>query len=256
MRLPSNRKAKNQDYLAIVRKYHFLFLKSQYVKAPIRHLLYKQPYTMPNTNDYPFLVPFFVVDSYHKKQIWIKFSQIDTTPSAPPSDYNLIPDVFIPTKYHDIIPKDPIYVNNRYVVPGSREWFTYMYNVDESFYPLEDKTARYNRKGKYIARRPIYRTQVSDEYVPTHIVEKTQQQRIEKLKADALIKEATYHGTTPKHYYSRTNTVTSLTNASNSFHSRMPNYLAKRKENYEYSFSNAMLDKNLNKFLKNNNLRT
>ncbi|CAB5165817.1 hypothetical protein RhiirA5_427361 [Rhizophagus irregularis] len=147
-------------------------------------------------------------------------------------------------------------MNNHYVVPGSREWFTYMYNVDESFYPLEDKTARYNRKGKYIARRPIYCTQVSNEYVPTHIVEKTQQQRIEKLKADALIKEATYHGTTPKHYYSRTNIVTSLTNASDSFHSRMPNYLAKRKENYEYSFSNAMLDKNLNKFLKNNNLRT
>ncbi|GET65023.1 hypothetical protein GLOIN_2v1781456 [Rhizophagus irregularis DAOM 181602=DAOM 197198] len=170
MQLPSNRKAKNQDYLAIVRKYCFLFLKSQYVKAPIRYLLYKQPYTIPNANDYP---------------------QIDTTPSAPPSDYNPIPDVFIPTKYHDIILKDPIY-------------------------------------------------------------KKTQQQRIEKLKADALIKEATYHGTTPKHYYSHTNTVTSLTNASDSFYSRMPNYLAKRKENHEYSFSNATLDKNLNKFLKNN----
>ncbi|GBC40990.2 hypothetical protein GLOIN_2v1483925 [Rhizophagus irregularis DAOM 181602=DAOM 197198] len=100
MQLPSNRKAKNQDYLAIVRKYCFLFLKSQYVKAPIRYLLYKQPYTIPNANDYP---------------------QIDTTPSAPPSDYNPIPDVFIPTKYHDIILKDPIYVNNRYVVPGFHE---------------------------------------------------------------------------------------------------------------------------------------
>uniref|UniRef100_U9SR87 Uncharacterized protein n=1 Tax=Rhizophagus irregularis (strain DAOM 181602 / DAOM 197198 / MUCL 43194) TaxID=747089 RepID=U9SR87_RHIID len=113
MQLPSNRKAKNQDYLAIVRKYCFLFLKSQYVKAPIRYLF-----------------------------------QIDTTPSAPPSDYNPIPDVFIPTKYHDIILKDPIYVNNRYVVPGFHE------------------------KGKYIVRRPIYRTQFSDEYIPTHIVEK------------------------------------------------------------------------------------
>ncbi|POG57870.1 hypothetical protein GLOIN_2v1735928, partial [Rhizophagus irregularis DAOM 181602=DAOM 197198] len=39
MRLPSNREAKNQDYLAIARKYRFLFLKSQYVKVPIRHLL-------------------------------------------------------------------------------------------------------------------------------------------------------------------------------------------------------------------------
>uniref|UniRef100_U9UJL4 DUF8211 domain-containing protein n=1 Tax=Rhizophagus irregularis (strain DAOM 181602 / DAOM 197198 / MUCL 43194) TaxID=747089 RepID=U9UJL4_RHIID len=50
MRLPSNRKAKNQDYLAIARKYHFLFLKSQYVKVPVRHLLYKHPHmTLPLT---------------------------------------------------------------------------------------------------------------------------------------------------------------------------------------------------------------
>ncbi|CAG8755034.1 10141_t:CDS:2, partial [Rhizophagus irregularis] len=222
MRLPSNRKAKNQDYLAIARKYHFLFLKSQYVK----------------------------------KQIMTKLSQVPTAPLAPPADYNPIPDMFIPSKYHDIIPKDPIYVNDRYVVPGSREWFTYMYNFDESFYPEEDKTAHYDRKGKYIPRRPIYRSQVIGNYVPTHIVEKAQTESLEKLKATALRKESAYYGTTPKHYYSRFNTIKSLTEASDNFHTRIPKYLAKRKENHEYGFSNATLDKHLTKFLKNNRLQT
>ncbi|EXX53209.1 uncharacterized protein OCT59_025478 [Rhizophagus irregularis] len=254
MRLPSNREAKNQDYLAIARKYRFLFLKSQYVKVPIRHLLYKYAHTIPNADDYPFLVPFFAIDANHKKQIMTKLSQVPTALSAPPSDYNPIPDIFIPSKYHDIIPKDPIYVNDRYVVPGSREWFTYMYNFDESFYPLEDKTTRYDRKGKYIPRYPIYRSQVIGNYVPTHIVEKAQKQSLEKLKAVALRKESAYYGTTPKHYYSQINTIKSLTEASDNFHTCIPKYLAKRKENYEYGCSNATLDKNLTKFLKNNRL--
>ncbi|PKB95204.1 hypothetical protein RhiirA5_437159 [Rhizophagus irregularis] len=50
-----------------------------------------------------------------------RLNQKVTTPSAPPPDYNLILDVFIPIKYHDIIPKDPIYENGRYVVSGSRK---------------------------------------------------------------------------------------------------------------------------------------
>ncbi|PKB93361.1 hypothetical protein RhiirA5_441493, partial [Rhizophagus irregularis] len=130
MRLPPNRKASNQDYLAIARKYCFLFMNSQYVKSPVRHLLYKQCDSIPNADDYSFLVPYFAMDFNYKQQIMTKLTQASssTGPSAPPENYNPIPDVFIPKKYHDIIPKDPIYVNDRYVVPGSREWFTYMYN--------------------------------------------------------------------------------------------------------------------------------
>ncbi|CAG8767158.1 8169_t:CDS:2, partial [Rhizophagus irregularis] len=229
MRLPSNRKAKNQDYLAIARKYRFLFLKSQYVKVPVRHLLYKHSNKIPNADDYPFLVPFFAMDANHKKQIMTKLSHVPTAPLAPPADYNPIPDMFIPSKYHDIIPKDPIYVNDRYVIPGS--W-------------------------KYIPRRPIYRSQVVGNYVLTHIVEKAQIKSLEKLKAIALRKESAYHGTTPKHYYSRINTIKSLTEASDNFHTRIPNYLVKRKENHDHGSSNATLDKYLTKFLKNNRLRT
>ncbi|PKB97874.1 hypothetical protein RhiirA5_384354 [Rhizophagus irregularis] len=214
--------------------------------------------SIPNADDYPFLVPYFAMDSNHKKQIMTKLTQASssTSPSAPPNNYNPIPDVFIPKKYHDIIPKDPIYVNNRYVIPGSREWFTYMYNVDESYYPPESSTPCYNAKGKYVARTPIYRSGVVENFVPSHIVEKFQLRRLEKLKEDALIKEAAYYGTTSKHYNARANTIKSITDASYYFHERTPGYLAKRQQNHNFSFSNATLDKNHNKALKKNNLRT
>ncbi|CAB5347118.1 unnamed protein product [Rhizophagus irregularis] len=59
-------------------------------------------------------------------------------------------------------------------------------------------------------------------YVPSHIVEKSQQHRINRLKLEA---EATYHGMTPKHYNAHVNNIASLTHASESFHSYIPNYL-------------------------------
>ncbi|PKB95521.1 hypothetical protein RhiirA5_436561 [Rhizophagus irregularis] len=41
--------------------------------------------------------------------------------------------MFIPHKYRNIIPKDPIYDNNgNFIIPGSREWFTYIYNLHRS----------------------------------------------------------------------------------------------------------------------------
>ncbi|CAB4416246.1 unnamed protein product [Rhizophagus irregularis] len=44
--------------------------------------------------------------------------------------YDPFPDMFIPYKYRDIIPKDPIYTDTGdYIVPGSRSWFTYMCNL-------------------------------------------------------------------------------------------------------------------------------
>ncbi|CAB5392813.1 unnamed protein product [Rhizophagus irregularis] len=258
MRLPSNRKANNHYYLAIAHKYHFLFVKSQHVHVPIRHLLYKYSDSIPKADDYPFLVPYFAMDSNHKKQIMTRLNQASssTSPSAPPDNYNPIPEIYIPEKYHDIIPKDPIYVDDRYVVPGSREWFTYMYNVDESYYPPESNTPKYNRKGKYIPRTPIYRSGIVENFVLSHIVTKAQQERTKNLKADVSLTEAAYYGTTPKHYLARVNTIKSLTDASDSFHSRIPNYLAKREENHRHGFSNTTLDKHLTKFVRNNNLRT
>ncbi|CAB4389861.1 unnamed protein product [Rhizophagus irregularis] len=258
MHLPSNRKATNQDYLAIARKYRFLFLKSQYVNTPIRHLLYKHSDSIPTANDYPFLVPYFAMDSNHKKQIMTRLTNASTStgPSAPPDDYNPIPDIYIPEKYHDIIPKDPIYVDDRYIVPGSREWFTYMYNVDESYYPAESKTPKYDRKGKYIPRNPIYRSGVVENFVPSHIVTKAQRARPKKLKMVVSLTEAAYHGTTPKHYPTRINEIEILTEATDSFHKRIPHYLAKRAENHRIGSSTTSMDKSLTKFLRNNNLRS
>uniref|UniRef100_U9U9B2 DUF8211 domain-containing protein n=1 Tax=Rhizophagus irregularis (strain DAOM 181602 / DAOM 197198 / MUCL 43194) TaxID=747089 RepID=U9U9B2_RHIID len=258
LRPPPDHKVNNQDYLAIARRHHFLFMKSQKINAPVRHLSYKQCDSILNANDYSFLVPYFTTDFNHKQQIMTKLTQASssTGPSAPPENYDPIPDVFIPKKYHDIIPKDPIYVNNRYVVPGSREWFTYMYNVDESYYPPESSTPRYNAKGKYIARTPIYRSGVVENYVPSYIVEKSQLRRMEKIREEALTKEAAYHGTTFKHYNARANIIKSLTDASFHFHERTPSYLARRLENHNSGFSNTTLDKNHNKGLKKNNLRT
>ncbi|EXX72643.1 hypothetical protein RirG_067450 [Rhizophagus irregularis DAOM 197198w] len=258
MRLPPDRKATNQDYLAIARKYRFVFMKNQKVKIPIRHLSYKQCDSIPNADDYSFLVPYFATDFNHKQQIMTKLTQASssTGPSAPPENYNPIPDVFIPKKYHDIIPKDPIYMNNRYVVPGSREWFTYMYNVDESYYPPESSTPRYNAKGKYVARTPVYRSGVVENYIPSHIVEKSQLRRTEKIKADALTIEAAYHGTTPKHYNTHANIIKSITDASYYFHESTPGYLAKRKQIHDSGLSIDMLDKKHNKAIKNHNLHT
>ncbi|PKC56077.1 hypothetical protein RhiirA1_474547 [Rhizophagus irregularis] len=90
MRLPPGRPAQNSDYLAIARKYRFIFLKNQYVKNSIRHLSYKKVFTEPNPEDYPFLVPFYA-----------------TNPPNQIAPYNPIPNMFIPEKYRDIIPKDP-----------------------------------------------------------------------------------------------------------------------------------------------------
>ncbi|POG53561.1 hypothetical protein GLOIN_2v1740304 [Rhizophagus irregularis DAOM 181602=DAOM 197198] len=67
----------------------------------------------------------------------------------------------------------------------------------------------------------VHRSQVIGNYVPTHIVEKAQTESLEKLKATALRKESAYYGTTPKHYYSRFNTIKSLTEASDNFHTRI-----------------------------------
>jgi len=257
MRLPANRKAKNRDYLTIARKYRFIFLKSQYVKAPIRHLLYKRSNTCPNANDYPFMVPFFMTNSFHKKKFISHLNNSTRSgPSAPPSNFNPIPDMFIPMKYRDIIPKNPIYVDNQYVAPGSREWFTYLYNLDNSFYPSGRPAPCFNRKGKMVVQQSSIRYDGLGIYVDYFTVQKSQETLSDRIRMNALTKDATYHGTTPKHYTDRRNEIESLTHSTNSFHSYIPNYLELRQQKANQGLNQASLDKKLNKFLTNNNLRT
>ncbi|PKY62058.1 hypothetical protein RhiirA4_432255, partial [Rhizophagus irregularis] len=136
--------AQPSDYLATARRYKFIFLKNQYIKFPIRHLVYKKAFTEPNPDDYPFLVPYYAKRHPNENKTWKNIKTLSKHLNQPitpkitpkPSDttepFNPIPDMFIPEKYRDIIPKDPIYVNDRFITPGSREWFTYMYNLEKS----------------------------------------------------------------------------------------------------------------------------
>lgn len=40
--------------------------------------------------------------------------------------------MFIPHKYRDIIPTEPLYTpDGVFIVPGSREWFTYMSTLEK-----------------------------------------------------------------------------------------------------------------------------
>ncbi|EXX56844.1 hypothetical protein RirG_212550 [Rhizophagus irregularis DAOM 197198w] len=134
----------HQAILATARKHKFIFLKNQYIKFPIRHLVYKKSFIEPNPEDYPFLVPFYAKRHLNENKTWKNINTLSKhlnppTPSKitpkPPDvtePFNPIPNMFIPKKYRDIIPKDPIYVNNCFITPGSREWFTYMYNLEKS----------------------------------------------------------------------------------------------------------------------------
>ncbi|CAB4396471.1 unnamed protein product [Rhizophagus irregularis] len=51
--------------------------------------------------------------------------------------------MFIPHKYRNIIPKEPLYTEEGvYIIPGSREWFTYMYNLHINLPPPLTKAQR------------------------------------------------------------------------------------------------------------------
>ncbi|PKY61940.1 hypothetical protein RhiirA4_487609 [Rhizophagus irregularis] len=105
MRLPPGRTAQNSDYLAIARKYRFIFLKNQYVKNS-------------NSNDKKTWKNIKSLSKHLKQPIP---PPISTDPIHMTEPYNPIPNMFIPEKYQEIIPKDAIYVNDHFVIPGSRE---------------------------------------------------------------------------------------------------------------------------------------
>ncbi|PKY60246.1 hypothetical protein RhiirA4_430979 [Rhizophagus irregularis] len=97
----------------ISRRCKFLFSGVPSLKIPIKHLQYKKAQDTPWQKDYNFLLPYDGL-----------------IPTVAP--YNPKPKGFIPVKYRDIIPPDPIYsTNGSFIVPGSREWFTYMYNLEK-----------------------------------------------------------------------------------------------------------------------------
>ncbi|CAB4442916.1 unnamed protein product [Rhizophagus irregularis] len=264
MRLPPGHTAQHSDYLSIARKYHFIFLKSQYVKNAIRHLSYKKAFTILNADDYPFLVPYYAKNppqeykirknvktlTKHLKQSDLPSSSID--PIHLIEGFNLILDMFIPEKYSNIIPKDPIYVNDSFVVPGSREWFTYyMYNLEKSITEQKesDSYEKARREWDRLAKEGC--ELAAAESQQRHAIERAQV----KEKLDAKTKEALYHGTSLKHYPARSKRIKSLTHSTDKFHNYIPNYLEKRESLRQKNQSRKCLNITLAKFLRTNNIR-
>ncbi|PKY60053.1 hypothetical protein RhiirA4_517101 [Rhizophagus irregularis] len=126
--------------LCVAQKYRFLFLKSQFVNKPVKHLMYNHGLV---SDLYGFRTPHYYSTANHAngwtdgRPIAQSHARLHSTYSIFPNtnqswvqEYNPYPDMFIPHKYRDIIPKDPLYTNlGIYIVPGSCTWFTYMSNL-------------------------------------------------------------------------------------------------------------------------------
>ncbi|PKB93471.1 hypothetical protein RhiirA5_441201 [Rhizophagus irregularis] len=108
--------------------------------------------------------------------------------------------MFIPIKYRDIILPDPIYDNfGSFIVPGSREWFTYMYQLDLD---TRDECLRKADDIKFAAR--IDELTASSEadklHYKHHLEERSKNIANLQIQEDIRIQDlAIYHGTSPKH---------------------------------------------------------
>ncbi|GET65560.1 hypothetical protein GLOIN_2v1614013 [Rhizophagus irregularis DAOM 181602=DAOM 197198] len=86
--------------------------------------------------NYGFVTPYRIDQHNNQKKL---ISSATFTNEYSPKVFHTVapywpyPDMFIPHKYRNIIPKDLIYNNKgNFIIPGSREWFTYMYNLHQS----------------------------------------------------------------------------------------------------------------------------
>ncbi|GBC26931.1 uncharacterized protein OCT59_021021 [Rhizophagus irregularis] len=120
-------------------------------------------------------------------------------------EYDPYPDMFIPHKYRDIIPKDPLYTDTGdYITPGSRSWFTYMSNLHRRL-----SSATTSQKRNYLLQSAQERERETRELLQ---------------KEQAIKAEARFHGTSV-HTLSRRRRVSNmLTGKTRHFHERM-NYL-------------------------------
>ncbi|PKY53157.1 hypothetical protein RhiirA4_471209 [Rhizophagus irregularis] len=132
--------------------------------------------------------------------------------------------MFIPEKYRDIIPKDPIYVNNRFIIPGSCEWFTYMYNLEKSI--REQRDLEYDK---------WFHGETA---------------RIQQNMADNQARWAHV-----KHFHVHKERIKSLTDSTNDFHNYISDHLKKKSEIKGPGPSRRRLNGNLKNFSKKHNLR-
>ncbi|PKY54948.1 hypothetical protein RhiirA4_548492 [Rhizophagus irregularis] len=82
-----------EDKLIMAKKHRFLFLESQYIDKPIKHLKYSKKTSLPDAQDYQYLL-----------------------------------SIFVPDRLRPYIPSQPIYSPKGaiYYAPGSTGWFKYL----------------------------------------------------------------------------------------------------------------------------------
>ncbi|CAB4384028.1 unnamed protein product [Rhizophagus irregularis] len=164
--------------------------ESQFVLKPIKHLLYNHGLRYRN---YKFWTPFFGCPG---KRITTTIVEDTSSPVIIRivASYNPIPNVFIPHKYRNIIPKEPLYTEEGvYIVPGSREWFTYMYNLHINLPPPLTK--------------------------PQHCALRLKNERIEHIRKNK--EDAILMGTSYTHVTKRKHMVFTLTRISERFNDEM-----------------------------------
>ncbi|CAG8610145.1 18616_t:CDS:2 [Rhizophagus irregularis] len=222
--------------LAAAKKGRFLFLPSQKFTAPLRHLHYKKTADIPKQKDYNFTIPhYFSANTNTSKELRTTRNTSNVTESTliPASNddllytvapYNPTPDMFISIKYRDIIPPDPIYDNfGSFIVPGSREWFTYMYQLDLN---TRDERLEKAEATKFNARMDeLYaENQATKLRYQQHQEERSLNIKKLQLEEAARIQTlARYHGTSSNHVLYRQRQAVDLTQWNNDFHYDMSN---------------------------------
>ncbi|UZN99053.1 uncharacterized protein OCT59_000335 [Rhizophagus irregularis] len=185
--------------------------------------LYKKARIAPLIEDYPFNIPHGFMAPLPQPEVGIDNlleSVVDMAMIIEPtkddlvvhtvSPYCPVPDIFIPHKYRNIIPPNPLFDDNdSFITPGSQEWFTFMYNLEKNM----------SQEDRAIAIEAI----VYEKHVDLRrLLEDNERERLKK-EQDAIIQahdeaqrlknvqQALYHGTTPKYLPWRTGLSNKLT---------------------------------------------
>ncbi|GBC12239.2 hypothetical protein GLOIN_2v1669148 [Rhizophagus irregularis DAOM 181602=DAOM 197198] len=148
--------------------------------------------------------------------------------------YRPFPDMFIPHKYRNIIPKDPIYDNTgNFIIPGSREWFTYMHNLHQSgTIPI-----------------PILTGQVTQyEYYAEQAAEHDRIAKIERDKEESSIHIKKNFGTTYLRHIDRTREINRLFNKSEEFDFKMKHFTSDLRQFGSDRDHRAYIDHELKEF--------
>ncbi|CAB5192882.1 unnamed protein product [Rhizophagus irregularis] len=202
----------NRHRLRTAQRYRFLFLKSQYINKPVKHLIYNHGLV---SEDYGFSTPHYYKTTNHAdsragrpiirgyNHLIPEISPFSDQPWV--REYDPYPDMFIPYKYRDIIPKDPLYTDTGdYIRPGSRSWFTYMCNLHRRI-----SSATTSQERKYLLQSEQERERETRELLQ---------------KEQAIKAEAQYYGTSVHTLSRRRHASKMLTGKTRHFHERM-NYL-------------------------------